>query len=61
MVIIVYRLDTAIVTRKVFFPFIVFSMKLIKSLETLRTGACDVEIGSSNFSTSIVNLSVGPL
>lgn len=61
MVIIVYRLDTATVTRKVFFSIIVFSMKLIKSVETLGTGPCDVEIGSSNFSTSIDNFSVGPL
>lgn len=57
--IFLYRLVTSIVTMKVHFRIFVFSMKLIKSVESLRWNAYDVEIGWSNVSTNGANLSVG--
>ena len=56
----VYRLVTSIETKIAFSTTLVFSMKLIKSVVSLRYDFCDLAIGWRRLSTNDEILSVGP-
>ena len=56
----VHRLVTSIDTRMMFSGTIVFSMKLIKSVVSLRYESCSLAIGWSRLSTNDDICSVGP-
>ena len=56
----VYSLVTSIETKIAFSTTLVFSMKLIKSVVSLRYDFCDLAIGWRRLSTNDKILSVGP-
>ena len=55
-----YRLVTSIETSIAFSTTLVFSMKLIKSVVSLRYDFCDLAIGWRRLSTNDEILSIGP-